>query len=306
MAQPFRAVDYWLAFAFFVCALLSKTVTATLPAALLLVLWWQRGRLDWRRDVLPLIPWFVAAAIAGAFTVWFEHDIIGARGADFTLSVVERLLLAGRVIWFYFAQARSGRQISISCIRAGRSTRQRHGSICIPIAAVAMAIALGVVARRHPAFAPPSQTASVFAKAPADRRSLGGGWSAGRRGPLAGYLFFVGTLVPVLGFVNVFPFMFSYVADHFQYLASLGVIVPVASVLAMSTERFGPAMQRVLAAGVIVTLGVLTWNRSAVYRDAETLYRDVIRQNPAVLDGIPESRDRIGEPKSPHRGHRCL
>ena len=29
-----------------------------------------------------------------------------------------------------------------------------------------------------------------------------------------------------------------------------------------------------------MTLGVLTWNRSAVYRDAETLYRDVIRQNP--------------------------
>ena len=36
---------------------------------------------------------------------------------------------------------------------------------------------------------------------------------------------FGGTLVPVLGFVNVYPFVFSYVADHFQYLACLGVIV---------------------------------------------------------------------------------
>ena len=64
----------------------AKTVTATLPAALLLVLWWQRGRLDWRRDVLPLVPWFAVAALAGAFTIWFEHDVIGARGGDFTLS----------------------------------------------------------------------------------------------------------------------------------------------------------------------------------------------------------------------------
>ena len=44
------------------------------------------------------------------------------------------------------------------------------------------------------------------------------------RGPLAALLFFVGTLFPVLGFFNVYSFRYSLVADHFQYLASLGVI----------------------------------------------------------------------------------
>jgi len=50
------------------------------------------------------------------------------------------------------------------------------------------------------------------------------------RGPLAGWLFFAGSLLRT-GFFNVYPFIFSYVADHFQYLASLGIIVPAAAAL---------------------------------------------------------------------------
>src|SRR6476620_10348227 len=42
------------ALALFLCALAlcTKTVTATLPAALLLLRWWRRGRPSWRRDVV--------------------------------------------------------------------------------------------------------------------------------------------------------------------------------------------------------------------------------------------------------------
>ena len=89
----------------------------------------------------------------------------------------------------------------------------------------------------------------------------------------------------MLGFFDVFPFLFSYVADHFQYLASLGVIVPVAGALAMASERLGPQQRRlaaILGAALIAALGVTTWNRSGVYRDAETLYRDTIARNPGA------------------------
>jgi len=61
----------------------------------------KNGKLDWRRDVVPLIPWFVAAAAAGFFTMWVERRLIGAEGAAFALSPPQRLLLAGRVVWFY-------------------------------------------------------------------------------------------------------------------------------------------------------------------------------------------------------------
>ncbi len=69
---------YFAAFALFVLALLSKSVTATLPAALLVVFWWQRGRIEWRRDVMPLLPWFIIGATAGLFTAWVEAHVIGA------------------------------------------------------------------------------------------------------------------------------------------------------------------------------------------------------------------------------------
>src|SRR5208283_2715290 len=99
--QTRRRSQYFLALALFVLALAGKTVTATLPAALLVVLWWRRGRLGWRRDVAPLLPWLCVGAACGLFTAWAERRLIGAEGADFSLTALQRALLAGRAIVFY-------------------------------------------------------------------------------------------------------------------------------------------------------------------------------------------------------------
>src|SRR5256886_5215820 len=58
------------------CAL---PISATLPAALLVIFWWQRGRLSWKRDVLPLLPFFLLAVAAGAVTMVRERQT-GAEG----------------------------------------------------------------------------------------------------------------------------------------------------------------------------------------------------------------------------------
>ncbi|HUL55182.1 MAG TPA: hypothetical protein VLT83_17395, partial [Opitutaceae bacterium] len=65
-----RPSRYWVALGLFGLALLSKTVTATLPAALLVVIWWTRGRLSWARDVRPLLPWLALGGTAGLFSAW--------------------------------------------------------------------------------------------------------------------------------------------------------------------------------------------------------------------------------------------
>ena len=257
-----RRSQYLLALGWFVLALLSKTVTATLPAALLVVLWWRRGRLDWRRDVRPLVPWFVLGVAGGLVTAWVEQKFfvsvqerLGPAATDFALTFLERCLLAGRVIWFYLGKLVWPADLIF--IYPQWSVSAAVGwQYLFPLAVLGAIAGLAVVARR-------------------------------RRGPLAGFLFFAGTLFPALGFFNVYPFLFSYVADHFQYLASLGILVPLAVGLTAGVRRLlaGRAagvrrLGAVLVGVVPAVLGVLTWRQCGMYRDAETLYRATLARNP--------------------------
>ncbi len=246
-----RPARYWAALGLFVAALLTKTVTATLPAALLVVFWWRRGRVSWRRDVVPLAPWFAFGATAGLFSAWFERDLIGASGASFSLSALDRVLLAGRVIWFYLGKLVWPADLAFIYPRWTVNSAA-WWQYLFPAAALALVAGLVWMARR---------------------------W----RGPLAGFLFFAGTLFPALGFVNVYPFVFSYVADHFQYLACLGVIVPAATGLTLAARRLASGQRLVPRAGagvLLAGLGALTWLQSSEYRNAETLYRATLARNP--------------------------
>ncbi len=248
-----RRSQYFLALGLFALALMSKTVTATLPAALLVVFWWQRGRLSWRRDVLPLVPWFAMGVSAGLFTAWIESAprFIGAQGPLYALTLPQRLLLAGRVPWFYARKALWPANLMFTYPHWKLDPGEWRQYL-FPLAFVVLAAALVLLARKN-------------------------------RGPLAGFLFFTGTLVPVLGFLNVYPFRYSYVADHFQYLAILGIIVPAASMLTVLARRTLPRKIAVigLPAVLVVTLGAATRQQSGMYRDYETLFRETLARNPA-------------------------
>jgi len=237
---------YFLATGLFLLALLSKSVTATLPAALLVVAWFRRGRITWRRDALPLVPWFLAAVLGGLLTAWVERRFIGAQGANFDLGPVERCLLAGRVAWFYL------------------------GKLVWPSPLIFIYPRWNVSAGAPGQYLFPLLTAGTFwALWLARRRS---------RAPLAAALLFVGTLFPALGFFNVYPFIFSFVADHFQYLASLGII----ALFAAGCDRWqrGVRFRSLPPALIVCVLGILTWRQARGYRDAETLYRTTIARNP--------------------------
>ena len=75
-----RRLHYGAALVLFVAALLCKTVTGTLPGALLVILWWQRGRLSWSKDVLPLAPWFVLGTAGRRGHGLVELEINACRG----------------------------------------------------------------------------------------------------------------------------------------------------------------------------------------------------------------------------------
>ena len=108
----FAAVLVWLAgeragwrrdvgvAALFAAAILSKSVTCTLPAVLLLLDWWRHGTLA-RRTVVRMLPLAVGGAAMAGMTIWMEQHHVGATGAAWSLSPAERVLVAGRALWFY-------------------------------------------------------------------------------------------------------------------------------------------------------------------------------------------------------------
>ena len=245
-----RLSTYVLATLLFVLAVLAKSVTATLPAVLAIVIWWQRGRLSWSRDGIPLLPWYAIGVPAGLFTAWVEKTFIGATGSEFALTFTQRLLLAGRVIWFYAWKFLWPANLAFSYSRWNIDPAV-WWQYLYPAGVLAVAALLVVVARRN-------------------------------RGPLAAFLIFLVTLFPVLGFLNVLPFRYSWVADHFQYLACLAIIVPLSASLTWAADRFSlsNAARMVSVALLAAALGVASARQSGMYVDSETLYRETLARNP--------------------------
>jgi protein O-mannosyl-transferase len=242
---------YAAAIVCFGLSLATKTVTATLPAAILVLLWWRRGRLSWRTDAAPLAPFFLMGAAAGLITAWVERTYIGASGAAFEFGIPDRLLVAGRALWFYL------------------------GKILWPENLIFIYPRWSVDASAPWQYLFPAAAAAVLAALFALRRRS--------RGPLAAALLFAGTLFPALGFINVYPFIYSFVADHFQYLAAAVALSGIAAAIASPAAqlpRTARAALGSLGACVIIGLGWLTYQQCGSYVDAETLWCTTIARNP--------------------------
>ena len=246
-----KATLYLGAFGLFVLALLSKTVTATLPGALLVIFWWQRGRLSWRRDALPLLPFLLVGAGAGLITTWWELQYNRCVGPEFDMTWVQRLLLAGRAAWFHVGKLFWPAPLTFIYPR----WKVDPGAVwqyAFPLAAAALLVLSWAVRRRT-------------------------------RAPLAAVLFFGGTLFPTLGFFNLYTFRYSLVANHYQYLASLGIIALVAAGGTLWSRRWPRWGVRAGYAACLVVLAILaamSSRQSRMYADVETLYRTTIEENP--------------------------
>lgn len=245
-----RKRSYVVAAGLFVLALLSKTVTAMLPVMLIAALWWQRGRVTWRRDVRPLAPFLIAGAVAGLTTAWIERTDIGARGPWFDFTWIERVLIAGRALWFYVGKLVWPANLAFTYPR-WQVSQATWWHYLYPLAAAG---------------------------------ALGAAWMlrARTRTPLAVAFAYTAALFPVLGFFNVFPFRFSFVADHFQYLASIPVIAVAAAVVVrlLSRAEIPRPAAGVAAAALLLVLSALSFLESREYKDPRTLHEATLRTNP--------------------------
>ena len=246
-----RIGSYLAALALFVASLWCKSVTATLPAALLVIFWWKCGRIEWRRDVVPLIPWLALGAAMGLFSSWVEQTYVGAKGAEFSLALSARVLVAGRAVWFYAEKLvwPSGLNFVYPLWRIDSGLWWQW---LYPLGVFACGAALWAGRRRS-------------------------------RAPLAVFLLFVGSLFPVLGFVNLYGERYSWVWDHWQYLPDLAPLALAAAGLTAGWRRLAPRLPSTglgLAAVLGGLLGTLAWSHARMFHDDPTLYRTTLARNP--------------------------
>jgi tetratricopeptide (TPR) repeat protein len=262
---PDRWQTYAISLLAFVAALLSKTAVCGLPLALLAILWWKR-KLD-AKTFAGLIPMFVLGLVGGLLTSYLEVSktgLIQATGPEWDLSFIQRLLIAGHSFWFYLGKIFWPVNLSFNYPRL--IPDPHRADACIPLVAAIIVIDL----------------LYVF------RKAIG-------RGPLTAAVCYFAAIFPALGFFNVYPFRYSFVADHFQYLAAIPVIALAVSFICRVIVKHAVPLG-VGACLLLLILGSATWARAKVFSDPILLWQDTLDKNPnSWLAAYNLARDRMND-----------
>ncbi len=241
--------SYAIALVLFVTGLMAKAAIVPLPVVLLTIFWWKRGRLSWKKDVLPVIPFFAAGIASAAVNVWVERTFIGAHGPEFTFSIPERILIAGRVFWFY------------------------PGKFFWPSPLIFIYPRWHIDASAWWQYLYPSGALLV----------TGILWQVRKRSraPFALLMYYGAMIFPVAGFVSLWAFQYSFVADHWQHLASIGPMVLVAGTVSRAFEKKSGLTKVAIYGCFGAALALLTWRQACIYADIGTFYRAIIAGNPS-------------------------
>jgi len=252
--QPIWNRWYWLSLLAFTLAMLSKGSVAILPLLLLLIVWWQGGRIT-LRDIWPTVPFFIVAAGLTWVNIWFQQRDWGETIRQIT--PIQRLLGAGAVIWFYLYKA----------------ILPIHLAFVYPQWKIDAANVLWWL----PLLAAEAVTAWLLYTC----------WSSPQknwaRHLLFAWIAFVVALLPVLGFVDIGFMKLSLVADHFAYVALVAVVALAAAGWAVwrrQMAQVGRNAMMVPAIAVVVAGGFLTWQRSHSYQSAMGFYQGIVAENP--------------------------
>jgi len=242
---------YCLALISYALALSAKATACTLPAALFLILWLQKKPITMRRFI-QIVPFVVLGIGMGLLAVWWERYHQGTNRGVFTfLSPMERILVASRAVWFYLSKIFWPSNLTFIYPRWNISPADLIDYIWL-LAGIAACAAIYFV-RRY--FGRSVEVAAAF---------------------------FVATLTPVLGFIMLFTFRYTFVADHYQYLACIGPIALASAGIVALSDRFTHYRAVIVSAALLVvaSFGTLTWRQAATYSDIETLWRTTLARNP--------------------------
>jgi tetratricopeptide (TPR) repeat protein len=228
----------------FVLSLLCKPMLVTLPFLLLVLDWWPLGRLtrqDWRRCVTEKLP-LLALTVASSVVTFYAQR---AGGAVSGLEKFPLWVRVGNAAVSYVAY------LGKTFWPVGLSPFYDHPGEDLPVleaagaAVLLLALTAGAVALR-------------------------------RRAPylLTGWLWYVGTLVPVIGLVQV---GMQGMADRYTYLPQIGVLVALCWGAADLAGLWGrPAVAAAAASVAAVALAALTRVQVTIWDNPATLWKHAL------------------------------
>jgi arylsulfatase A-like enzyme len=250
---------YLAALAFFAVALLSKASTVVLPAVILLHSWFRREPWNWK-TLAATVPFFALGALMASVTIWYETSVAGAAGDPYAAGVLERVVRAGWVTGFHAGKVLV--PTGLAFLYPGWSTDTSDWFAYVPD--LSIVVVLAVLWLRRETWGRPAL--------------LGLGW-------------YLVLLFPVMGFFDIYYHQFSLLADHFQYLASVGLIALVVHVGVVGLAKTGVVAIGAVAVrhrGTALVTGLLVvgffwtlaWQRSHVFANEGLLFRDAAEKYP--------------------------
>ena len=271
---------YLLSVVMFVFALLSKSVAACFIFVPALYKWWRDGKVTWREARLSAI-FIVLGLLSGLHTLYLELYNVGAHGKEFALTLLERVILSGKVIFFYIHKIIFPFHFMFFYPRWQIDVRIWWQWL-FPVAVMA---ALGLL---------------IYY-----RKRTG-------RGALALFIFYVVSIFPALGFVNVFPMKFSFVADHFSYLSTPALLLLLCTGLTFSFDKLKikffalrSTPFRIFLMGLFIFMVIYLCGKSMVltqnYKNETTLWSNLIRDNPKAwiaYNNLGVIYDNVGKTES--------
>lgn len=242
--------DYTISLICAFLAMASKSSTVVLPVLLGLCWWWKERTWRWR-NAIWLVPFLFLSALSSALSVWTQK-LEGGISEQWHRTIPERMIVAGKVVWFYLGKLAWPEPLMF--IYPRWEVNATSVTQWLPLMALAALLAMAWWKRDC--------------------------WRA---------LFmmvacFVAALLPVLGIIDHFFLRYSFVGDHFQYLASMAPLACVAAGVAVASGK-REGLVRLLLCGlgllVMAALGARSWQYVHVFQSSAALWNDTLAKNPS-------------------------
>jgi len=232
--------DFWICFIFFVLSLLSKPAAIILPLVLLLLDYWK-GRPITSKLITEKIPFFLLSIIFGVITVKIQNS--SAMAGLNIFSITDRLFFASYVLMTYFV--RFFVPYPLSAFHPFPISNFAGWPIYLsPIFVVALLIAFWFLRKNK---------VVVF-----------------------GILFYVINLLLVLQIISI---GLTIVSERYTYVPYIGLSFMIA--MLVSRIKFIPQkVSLALGAIAIIAFGIITFQRTKVWKNSGTLWTDALKTYP--------------------------